>query len=695
MESALKRLFFYLPMLVAMVSPAWGSQGEETQLEPVVVSARKFKEDVHKVPFAVDVFSGSTLADAGVTNIHDLSRLSSNVYMKYSTFSNVAVIRGISSFDTSLYGPAGLYVDDVSQPMHFTHNLNLLDIERVEVLKGPQGTLYGRNSESGVIHVVTRKPGQEVRAQVSSDISWFDTPQGTEPGQAFQGHASGPVVSDTLFAGFAASQKSSNGFRTNLQGDTADEIDHGDLRGTLYWRPHPHWDVTWITDHSHHGDKTGFYHFFTGPSATGRFEINQDGENTTELTSTGQNLKVEYRAGRYTLRAITGFQAFDRAFSNDFDCTPVPLGTNRFDIDNHTLSQEIRLNSVRGDRPYGWTMGIYGFHEENTIDFDMIRKNPAMGATRRTRTDADGWALFGQGNCTFGNRLHVTAGLRADHLSQEGSQALTALSGNSSYSSEMDDTEFLPRASLSYDINPEIQIYATWAKGFLAGGYAYHLATDADTLVYQPEYTVNYEAGIKSLWFDKRLGLDLACFYIDMEDKQITEYLPGGTRQISNAAGAHSQGVEMDLKARPSRGFELTAGLGYTRAIIDDWHATEYRPGSTQPIPYDYGDKELPNVPVLTYHLGAQYMAMNGWFARIDYLGTGEFYFDAKNTMEESAYGLVNLRLGYMGEHFDLTFWAKNLCDEAYETIKIDWNGQELGMDGSPREFGLKITWRI
>jgi len=151
----------------------------------------------------------------------------------------------------------------------------------------------------------------------------------------------------------------------------------------------------------------------------------------------------------------------------------------------------------------------------------------------------------------------------------------------------------------------------------------------------------------------------------------------------------------MDLKARPARGLELTAGLGYTRAVIDDWRAMEYRPGSTPPVSYDYGGKKLPNVPEVTYRLGAQYMAVNGLFARIDYLGTGEFYFDAKNTMAESAYGLVNLRLGYVGERFDIICWAKNLFDEPYETIKIDWNGQELGQDGAPRQFGVKLTWRL
>ena len=158
-------------------------------------------------------------------------------------------------------------------------------------------------------------------------------------------------------------------------------------------------------------------------------------------------------------------------------------------------------------------------------------------------------------------------------------------------------------------------------------------------------------------------------------------------------------GVELDLQARPVQGLDLFAGFGYTEAEIDDWTATEmvgYNPDWT-PImgTYDYEDKDLPNVPEYTYNLGIQYRHLSGFFGRVDLLGTGSFYGDAKNRVKEDGYELVNLRLGYEREHFDIIFWCKNVFDEQYETFKSEWGPAVMGQDGEPRMFGATLTYRF
>jgi iron complex outermembrane receptor protein len=182
-----------------------------------------------------------------------------------------------------------------------------------------------------------------------------------------------------------------------------------------------------------------------------------------------------------------------------------------------------------------------------------------------------------------------------------------------------------------------------------------------------------------------------------MEDKQVNESLPGvmGVQRVTNAAEAHSQGVELELQARPMRGLDLFAGFGYIEAEFDDWIATEMNWTTFQFEQYDYKDKGLPNVPEYTYNFGIQYRHQSGFFGRADLLGIGSFYCDAKNTVKEDAYELVNLRLGYEREHFDIVCWCKNVFDQEYETIKYDWGGNELGEDGEPRMLGVTVTYRF
>jgi iron complex outermembrane receptor protein len=154
-------------------------------------------------------------------------------------------------------------------------------------------------------------------------------------------------------------------------------------------------------------------------------------------------------------------------------------------------------------------------------------------------------------------------------------------------------------------------------------------------------------------------------------------------------------GVELELQARPMQGLDLFAGFGYTEAKIDDWTATEMDMVTYQFVTYDYGDKDLPNAPEYTYNLGIQYRHLSGFFGRVDLLGTGSFYCDAKNRAKEDGYELVNLRLGYEREHFDIVCWCKNVFDEEYETWKGEWGPSMMGQDDQPRMLGVTVTYRF
>lgn len=660
------------------------------QLETLIVTAEKREENVQEVPASISVVSDINIEDASIANVVDLARFTPNVYVNRAIVQNVIVIRGITTDISTLSSPTGFYVDDVNFPLHLMHNPDLFDIERVEVLKGPQGTLYGRNSESGVINIITRQPDNERRGKVFGEYGLYDTEHGTSPRYRAGVSISGPVVTDKLYLGLAGQWENSDGFiRNEYNGDDeAGKTDRLNGRGTLRWTPSARWDISLIADVMKTDDNPLFMRFSSGTFETEHHEVDYDvSEYLWEQESNGQNLRIKYEGHAFNLVSITGRRDYKEKILTDQDLSPLPTyGSQNITYEDDLLSQELRISSPDNHGPFEWLTGLYGFREELDINFRSGLGN------RKTDIDIKGCAVFGQGTYTLFDRLHLTAGIRYEYQDSEGKQdyALTT------YSSDLDDSEVLPKFSVAYDFTDKIMAYFSASKGYLTGGYHYSGATGKDNLTYDPEYTWNYEIGLKTSWWDNKVIANLSAFYIDMKDKQVSEWNPNsGVSQITNAAKAHSMGAELELQARPAQGLELIAGVGYTEAKIDDWTATEWNDTYTGMVQYDYKDKYLPNVPKYTYNLGIQYRHSNGLLGRVDYLGTGSFYGDTKNKLKIGGYELVNLRLGYEGDHFDIIFWCKNVFDKRYETMKVEWAPNTITIDGDPRMFGATVTYRL
>jgi iron complex outermembrane receptor protein len=670
-----------------------GKSREAYKLKSITVTAQKREENVQDVPASISVFSDMEIEDADIRDVSELTRFTPNAYKTHIAAGNIVVFRGISTYDTSIYSPAGFYVDGVNYPLSLMHNPDFFDIERIEVLKGPQGTLYGRNSESGVVNIITKQPDNHFMARVFGEYGAFDVSGNNPDSFRTGGTVSGPVQKDKLYIRLSGQWEDSDGFVKNVYKDTDDalRIDHKNGRATLRWTPSEQWDISLIGDYMDEEDGMGFFRFFTGPDQTDRHEIAYDERTYWENEGNGQVLRTQYEGKGFNFFSVTGRRYYESRRGMDFDCTPVPLGKNVFLFEDTLLSQEIRISSPQDNGPFQWLFGLYAFDEDNDVDFEMQRTNQKMQQMRRTEMDISGWAVFGQGTYTLFDRLHLTAGMRYDCQDMEGKQRITGVTGTREYSRDLDYDELLPKFSIACDLTDTMMSYATVSKGYLAGGYSYNFATGPENFTYDAEYTWNYELGLKTTWLDNRLRANLSVFYIDIEDKQVTEYVPGmmGVMKINNAAEAHSQGVELEVQASTPIGLDLIAGVGYMDTEIDKWTATEAL-GQ-----YDYSGKDLPYAPEYTYNLGAQYRMACGFFGRVDLLGMGDFYFDTKNNLKQSDYQIVNLRMGYESRHYDIILWAKNVFDEKYAERNIDWGGEQLGKDGAPRMFGVKATYRF
>jgi iron complex outermembrane receptor protein len=687
---------FLVPFATAQQEKAEQQKESEEQarkaleLETMTVTARKKEENVQDVPMSISVFSDIQLEDAGIGNIFELTRFTPNMFMK-NTFENEVIIRGICAPRGSLYGPAGFYVDDVSYSIPQMRNPALFDIERIEVLKGPQGTLYGRNSESGVINIITKQPDNQLRGKVFGEYGYYDTPHGNIDSYRAGGNISGPVVRDKLYLGLAGQWEDSDGYMINVFDDDekAAEIDRKNGRAILRWTPSDRWDISFTGDYMHTNDGQGYVKFFDGPNKTDRYEIAWDGTNFWDQESSGQALRLRYEAGGFDVLSVTTRRKWEADFGSDFDLSTLPFGDMIMNYDDHILSQELRVSSHKESTPFEWLLGLYGFKEDTDVKFDMA----PMMQFRDTEVENKGYAVFGQGTYTFFERLHLTAGLRYDYLEIQGEQKFTNMGVENKFKDDEDYSELLPKASVAFDITNGIMAYASVAQGYLAGGYNYAYVTSNDNFAYDPEYTWNYEAGIKTAWLDKKLIINAAVFYIDIKDKQVIEWLPGGAmfdRDITNAGEAHSSGIELEVLARPVQGLDLFAGFGYNKAEFDDWTTVE-ADGST----FDFKGKDLPFAPNYTYNAGVQYRHDTGLFGRVDVAFVDDFFSDTKNESKIDSYTLVNLRLGYETERFDIVFWGKNIFDKEYASNGGQIGSQFMGLDGEPRMIGTTLTYRF
>ena len=667
---------------IAQEEKARGEYG----LETMTVTAQKREENVQDVPISMDVFTGIQLEDAGIQDMKELTYFSPNLYSKQNINQNMVIIRGISSHNVVLNTPAGLFVDGINYPLTFMQNPDLVDIERIEILRGPQGTLYGRNTESGAINIITKQPDNELRGKVFGEYGIFDTSHGNPAVYRAGGNISGPIIKEKLFLGLAFQLEDSDGYVENvLNGDEkAAKVDHKTGQGTIRWTPTEQWDISLRLNGFKNDDGYGYLRYVDGTGQSERHTINWDGANDWIDENNGQVLQVKYEGDAFNVISITARNDVETNFRNDGEFGPLPLPDQVFKFANTILSQELRISSPKDKGPFEWLAGLYGFKDENDVTAEFF------GLARDTDFENKGYAVFGQSTYTFFERLHLTAGLRYDHQESEGEQEYNL--APAPYSADLDHDEILPKVSIAFDFSNDIMAYATVAKGFLAGGYNYAFAESSEGLIFDPEFTWNYEAGLKTTWLNNKLTVNGAVFYIDIKDKQVEEWLAGfAVRSVTNAAEASSQGFELEFAAHPIQGLSLFGGFGYADAKIDKWISDEMLGGT-----YDYKDKRLTFSPKHTYSAGIQYRHYMGLFGRADILGVGDFYTDAKNTQKINNYEIVNLRLGFEREHFDIVLWGKNVFDKEYLTSKsVYWGGNTIVQDGAPRTIGVTITYRF
>ncbi|GEO82706.1 TonB-dependent receptor [Pararhodospirillum oryzae] len=687
-----------LPVLLSLpVAPALAEDSAESPpgsivtLPPLTVEARHWAEEAHAVPGSVEVLTRERLENPLWGSVGSVAKVSPNARIEDSSVQTRVVLRGMTSANTGLQDPVGFVVNDVALPLGASQAPALFDVEQMEILKGPQGTLFGRNTEAGALRVTTTEPTWAPEGWASVSPSLQNTGARWEPVYTGAAGLSGTLIKDRLAGSLAVRGTQTSGVYRNTTDDADDggHLGRWSLSGGLGGRIGDDTKISLksVVDRTDMGKQRMRY--LTGPHASDPYTTRYSSDAWDEKTTAVQSLRVDHHFEGVDLVSITGWTHFDRNFQMDLDTGPLPTLPTLLDHQDDTLSQELRVMSNDPASRWRWLAGLHTYQEWSTLQY----KSQTPRTTRDLDMDQTGVAGFGQVEVRVAGHLRLGVGTRLEWIDQHGSMSLARAAERSTFGDDLSTLTVLPKVSAAYDLTPDLMIYGSLARGYLPGGYNYSMATGRTSLTYDPEYSWTTEAGVKARLWDRRLNATLTAFRTVTEDKQILDLEPGGAQTFSNAAEAEIVGLEGSLDARVSDHWNLFGTLGLQHSEATRYTTTVSRNG--QQVQVDLSGKKLPMAPGATWSAGARYDEGDGWFAEGSLNGAGSSYFDSQNTLKQDGFVLVDAEVGYRFDKIEVALWGANLTGANVYGRAVSAPLGVIVEDGAPREVGvrLRMTW--
>ncbi|TBV10192.1 hypothetical protein DNK01_18215 [Stutzerimonas kirkiae] len=701
-------------------------------LEVVTVTSRKREELLQDVPLAITAYSGKELNERGVNDSRELFDTIPNLFFgrRASGLPPVPVIRGVyaAGNDPTIEPSVGFYVDGVYISSALQLDMSLLDIDSVEVLRGPQGTLYGKNTLSGAINIITRNPGDQPVA--NARVAY-----GNRSHLEASASVGGPLIEDKLLVKLTAARRKNDPFLyNNVLGR---KVEHDDYTGALLSLralPSDRLSVDLKLDTSRSRPSAGNAEAFSGSTAeycrarpTGSQEpsgncpapwasnpffaghgydfdekahnrvVSSDIESTNDQAAHGASLHAVYTGDYLELTSITSYRRFKDDITENRDGSAYPL-LNRFglDYDTRAYSQELRLTSVNNGA-LQWTLGLFGFKDERKLGMDTGSAAPGrpglfnagsastpifLDDFRETsRIESDSLAAFGQASYDFNDAWSLTLGARYTRENREISLlsdcdgfacpyfafAPRGITPNEQKSSTRENI-FTPLATLSYRPVAHILTYLSASKGYKSGGYAPVFTFSVRP--FDSEEVWNYEAGAKSSWLGGRLTANLAVFHMDWKDVQISSFTGSAGFLVQNAASVINQGIELEVSSRLSERFGIGGSYGFLDSHYDMPLAANSasrerrRPNSPRHSLNLYADYRYPLGGGWNLHARSDYSLKSGIIFRSDQVVGDRI--QTGNSGLTQTYGLANARLGVESGDWGIHLWGKNLFDKNY-----------------------------
>ncbi len=734
------------------------AQQDDFLLEEIIVTATKREQNLQDVAISMSVMGAAELARTGSVRLDDVTAFVPNVTLRQEqtlAFGEF-IIRGLSTASGTLgLSPGvGIYIDEVYMGRGSAGLTALADVERVEVLRGPQGTVFGRNTTMGAFNIITRQPTHEFGGEINTSIGNYDL-------QNVNGYVTGSLLAETLAGKLSLSSQRRDGYLDNSLGPDVNDVDSLSGRMQLLYTPSETMEFVWSLD-------------ATRDRATGNYQVGIldgviDRDNLTDRVAIpdvgfedrdlwGTSLRAEFELDGMALTAISAYRELEFEALSDQDGTAFTLISNLRREDHEQFSQEIRLAST-SDGPMQWALGFYHYRENlsGTLDavtgadgiwaalglFDDLAgtlptvMEPVLGLPFELADDtiiangSDGStesnAVFGSLTYSLDDRASVTAGLRytkekrdvrlvQDIFASDPTRTTAAIflanfSGIPLIddSEELEDDAFSADLSYSYGLSESVTLYAKVAHGFKSGGFNVGLTfaepielaflNDWDPqMEFQPEKITSYELGWKASLMNDTLRVNGAVFYADFRDKQETIFVQNQGFSGDNAGVAKTQGLELETRWAASEGLVLSFNLGYTDAQYDEFEVD----AST-----DNSGNRLPRAPLWNVSSALDYVfpvsdALQGTL-RADVFYQSDYYADAVGTADfrTQEFALVNLRIGLRSADgvWSSSIWGKNLLDQ--ERF-LSASGASSQLDGerhyqplNPPTYGVDVSYNF
>lgn len=683
-----------------------------SQLDAVLVTAQKKEEQLRDLPLSISALNGRAIQQFRIWNTRDITAVVPNLYAAHpGDERSVTSIRGIT---TTSYDPAiATYVDGVNQFGLDTYLPQLFDVERIEVLRGPQGTLYGRNAMGGVINIITRQPENLTTGFAEASAGNFGQ-------QRYVGAIRSPLVKDQLYIGLTAGYSSRDGFFTNaFNGKSFD--DQQTLHANVFfrWLVNRNWSVT-VNGKTQRNRNNGTFPLKYLGGDEPAFELNQNAITELHDDINNASLSLGYSGKAFNFSSQTAFQSNYRFYEDPIDADFSPIDGVTI-INNYgrewnnvkVYTQEFRLSApANSSNRMKWTAGTYLFSQsapnKQATRFGkdaLLVGAPDTDFSIIGTTDAKSRGIAGFGQITYEllPHLELIAGVRYDYERKE-------LSVLGEYQKDPDpdpqfetrpDTTavtsfsaFSPKIGFSYR-NANSNLYLTYSKGYRTGGLTGFSSDPSQPplFAYKPEFSHNVELGFKSDWYNNRLKLHTAAFFVAVKDAQVpTLVLPDAITITRNAGRLTSFGIETEIDATPVKGLETGWRLGYTHARYTTLNVSS---NGTEINLEGKRQVFTPDVTSMLYLQFTQPLGVDQQFAllaRGEWIYLGQQYFDLRNTIGQEPYSLFNLRAGAAYKKLELVYWMRNIADQRYIDYAYDFGAVHFG---NPQTLGVTLTARF
>ncbi len=702
----------------AVMPPDASAQAGSGELvtEEVQVTALRRQASLTEVPDAITAFDQAAITRAGIRRLNDVASLTPN--LRFSDDQEVGVgtitIRGVTQNRGIGETPVAFLVDDVSVNNSLLTTQDFFDIEQIEVLRGPQGALFGRNAVAGVINVTTRRPTEEFEAYTRARVASGDD-------FTVESAISGPLAGERVLGRVAGYVQTRDGQLLNKAiGEFVDFKDSASIRA---------WGLIKLTDRLsldlryQHADQAGGSGYFMPGSVDNEqnrlpgdtfpfplnnttFTIQSNLKGESDVRFDEYTLKFAYAAPWATLTSITAYNDLKSNNDQDLDQTAREFINIVVDDDATQFSQELRLTSPVGE-PVRWLAGLYwsdqtrdrslatavnvtGFQTGGDWSSANARFVPQPPAVLDEGYDTR--AAYAQANVDLAERWELVLAGRYDRVERENNSSNPAANGEASFS------EFQPKLQLGYSPTPHLNLFLTYAEGFRPGGF--NTLADAPEVQFGPRFDsetlANYEVGAKYRSPARKVTINAAAFYMDYQGQQFFLFDPFGSQALINAEDSYIAGGELELSWLATPSLTLAAAYGFTDSEIE---RMPQAPGLVVPAAEIEGRK-VPNAPVYGLNLAADYRRSLGALeltARLELERRGKTYFTIDNNDSQAAYNVVNLRVGLAAERWRLTGFVNNVFDE--EWIEFFFSRRYIGLrtdiawPSPERKAGIELSY--